>query len=131
MTSLLCYGNGLTVLDITGCPHLLNAYHSLPDTSRSEYDSYTSGDDELYVGKDTRIEAGDPAPAFTLPAALTTIEADAFSGIAAEAVLIPASVTLIQGNPFADSGVRFIYGTTELVRNFAQAYGYVFVPVRD
>ena len=131
MTSLLCYGNGLTVLNITGCPHLLNAYHSLPDTSRSEYDSYTSGDDELYVGKDTRIEAGDPAPAFTLPAALTTIEADAFSGIAAEAVLIPASVTLIQGNPFADSGVRFIYGTTELVRNFAQAYGYVFVPVRD
>ena len=131
MTSLLCYGNGLTVLDITGCPHLLNAYHSLPDTSRPEYDSYTSGDDELYVGKDTRIEAGDPAPTFTLPAALTTIEDAAFSGIAAEAVLIPAGVTGITGDPFSGSSVRCIYGTTELVRDFAQSYGYVFVPVRD
>ena len=76
-------------------------------------------------------EAGDPAPTFTLPAAMTTIEAEAFSGIAAEAVLIPAGVTSITGDPFSGSSVRYIYGSTDLVRNFAQANGYIFVPVRD
>ena len=131
MSSLFCYGNDLTALDITGCPHLVNVYHSLPDTSRPEYDSYTSGDNVLYVSKGMRIEAGDPAPTFTLPAAMTTIEAEAFSGIAAEAVLIPAGVTGITGDPFSGSSVRCIYGSTGLVRDFAQAYGYVFVPVRD
>ena len=130
MSSLFCYGNDLTALDITGCPHLVNVYHSLPDTSRPEYDSYTSGDDVLYVSKGMRIEAGDPAPTFTLPAAMTTIEAEAFSGIAAEAVLIPAGVTSITGDPFSGSSVRYIYGSTDLVRNFAQANGYIFVPVR-
>jgi hypothetical protein len=131
MSSLFCYGNDLTALDITGCPHLVNVYHSLPDTSRPEYDSYTSGNDVLYVSKGMRIEAGDPAPTFTLPAAMTTIEAEAFSGIAAEAVLIPAGVTSITGDPFSGSSVRYIYGSTDLVRNFAQANGYIFVPVRD
>ena len=72
-----------------------------------------------------------PTAAFVLPAALTAIESEAFSGIAAEAVLIPASVISISGNPFAGSSVHYIYGSTDLVRNFAQAYGYVFVPIRD
>jgi hypothetical protein len=72
-----------------------------------------------------------PTAAFVLPAALTTIESEAFSGIAAEAVLIPASVISISGNPFAGSSVHYIYGSTDLVRNFAQAYGYVFVPIGD
>ena len=72
-----------------------------------------------------------PTAAFVLPAALTTIESEAFSGIAAEAVLIPSSVISISGNPFAGSSVHYIYGSTDLVRNFAQAYGYVFVPIRD
>ena len=62
---------------------------------------------------------------------MTTIEAEAFSGIAAEAVLIPAGVTSITGDPFSGSSVRYIYGSTDLVRNFAQANGYIFVPVRD
>jgi hypothetical protein len=103
----------------------------LPDTSRPEYDRYISGDDALYVSKGMRIEAGDPTPTFTLPANLRAIESEAFSGIAAEAVLIPAGVTGISGDPFAGSSVRYIYGSTDLVRNFAQAYGYVFVPIGD
>ena len=52
-------------------------------------------------------------------------------GIATEAVLIPSTVTSISGDPFAGSNVRYIYGTTELARNFAEANGYIFVPVRD
>ena len=71
----------------------------------------------------------EPDGLMTLPAALTAIEADAFQGIAAEAVLIPASVTSISGDPFSGSQVRYIYGTTELVRAFAEENGYTFVPV--
>ena len=93
--------------------------------------SHTAAGCGLYVNKGITIITGIPAPTFSLPAALTTIEAEAFSGIAAEAVLIPASVTSISGNPFAGSHVRYIYGTTDLVRNFAEAYEYTFVPVRD
>ncbi len=72
-----------------------------------------------------------PNGVMELPAGLTAIEDEAFSGIAAEAVLIPAGVTSITGDPFSGSSVRYIYGSTDLVRNFAQANGYIFVPVRD
>ncbi len=51
-----------------------------------------------------------PAPDFFLPAGLTVIEADAFNGIAAQAVLIPRSIQSISGNPFQDSSVQYIYG---------------------
>ena len=50
-----------------------------------------------------------PLPTLFLPTELTTIEQDAFSGIAAEAVLIPASVTEIVGDPFEGSTVQVIY----------------------
>jgi len=70
-----------------------------------------------------------PAPTFTLPAGLTVIEDEAFSGIAAEALLIPAGATSISGDPFTDSGVQYIYGTPgTAAENFANAYGYFFVP---
>ncbi|MBR4458880.1 MAG: leucine-rich repeat protein [Clostridia bacterium] len=45
-----------------------------------------------------------------LPDSLKVIEAGAFEGIAAEAVVIPPCVTAISGNPFAGSAVRYIYG---------------------
>ena len=51
-----------------------------------------------------------PAPDLFLPAALTSIEQDAFQGIAAEAVVIPKNIQTISGNPFAESGVLYIYG---------------------
>ena len=71
-------------------------------------------------------------PDFTLPAELTTIEADAFSGISAIAVLIPRGVTSIEGNPFDGSSVRYIYGVSgSVAETFATTYGYTFVPVID
>ncbi len=73
-----------------------------------------------------------PAPDFILPADMTTIGAEAFQGIAAKAVLIPATVTAIEGNPFAGSRVRYIYGTAgTAAETFANANGYTFVPVND
>ena len=52
----------------------------------------------------------EPNGVLKLPAALTAVEAEAFSGIAAEAVIIPGTVVSISGNPFAGSGVRYVYG---------------------
>ena len=128
---LYCYSTSLTSLDISGAQHLIAAWLGTKDGSAAEYDRYTADGYILDVDKNTAIITGIPAPTFILPAALTTIESEAFSGIAAEAVLIPASVISISGDPFAGSDVRYIYGTTELVRNFAEANGYTFVPVRE
>ncbi len=51
-----------------------------------------------------------PAPDLFLPAGLKSIEADAFCGVSAEAVVIPKSIQTITGNPFAGSEVLYIYG---------------------
>ena len=131
LSRLRCYGTSLTSLDISGAPHLVAAWLGTKDGSYAEYDRYTADGYTLEVDKGLVIVIGIPAPTFTLPAGLTAIEAEAFSGIAAVAVRIPASVISISGNPFAGSQVRYIYGTTELVRNFAEANGYTFVPDRD
>ncbi len=129
---LSCNGNpSISTLDISGAQHLIAAWLGTKDGSAAEYDRYTADGYILDVDKDTAIITGIPAPAFILPSALIAIEAEAFRGIAAEAVLIPASVISISGNPFAGSSVRYIYGTTELARNFAEVNGYTFVPVRE
>ena len=73
----------------------------------------------------------EPDGILKLPVMLTSLEDEAFAGIAAEAVIIPASVTSIEGNPFSGSSVLYIYGSTELVKNFAAENGYIFVPVGD
>ena len=127
---LSCYYTDVMEVNISECPYLIEAW--LGDkTGEDGIDSYESGSHALYVNQGATVITGIPAPTFTLPASLTTIEAEAFSGIAAEAVRIPVSVTSISGDPFVGSTVHYIYGSTDLVRNFAQAYGYVFVPVRD
>ena len=70
---------------------------------------------------------------FILPANLTTIEAEAFSGISAEAVVIPSSVTSITGNPFAGSSVTTIYGYPgSAAEAFTAQYpAYTFIPIDD
>lgn len=75
-----------------------------------------------------------PEPSFTLPAFLTSIEEEAFSGISAEAVLIPQAVTSISGNPFAESAVEFIYGYEgSAAQALADAYPdqFIFIPIDD
>ena len=71
-------------------------------------------------------------PLLALPAALTTIEADAFQNVPALGVRIPASVTSISGNPFAGGGVQYILGVPgTAAQTLATTYGYTFVPVTE
>ena len=83
------------------------------------------------MNKGMKIDAGDPEPTFFLPSSLTSIEAEAFSGIAAEAVFIPASVTSISGDPFAGSAVTHIYGLpgTAAETFVSRHAAYTFIPV--
>ena len=64
---------------------------------------------------------------------LTTIEADAFSGIAAEAVILPDTVTGINGNPFSGSNVRYVYGLPGSADETlaASAEDFTFIPVEE
>ncbi len=70
---------------------------------------------------------------FILPASLTSIEDEAFSGIAATAVVIPGSVTSITGNPFAGIDTLTIYGYPgSAAETFANRIpGYTFIPIDD
>ena len=70
-----------------------------------------------------------PLPTFFLPDGLTTIQSEAFKGIAAEAVLIPETVTSISGDPFADSNVQYIYGYPGTPAQELASGRYIFVPI--
>ena len=132
LVRLECENNSLTELDITGCPYLIEAYHGVLETSAAGYYRYTAGDYEIYVDKGVTILAGDPEPTFFLPANLTTIEDEAFSGISAEAVFIPNTVTGISGNPFAGSSVQYIYGYAgSAAETLARNDGFIFVTIDD
>ena len=73
-----------------------------------------------------------PEPALFLPANLQTIQAEAFSGIKAQAVVIPKTVTSFTGNPFAMSSVVCIYGYFgSAAQSLAATYGYAFVTIDD
>ncbi len=90
--------------------------------------SWTDGVKQNYGG--TVIWIAIDAPDFFLPAALTAIEADAFTGIAAKGVVIPQSVTDIGGDPFAGSGVTTVYGFPgSAAESLASLGGYAFYPI--
>ena len=73
-----------------------------------------------------------PAPDFFLPASLAAIEAEAFRGVPARAVVIPSTVTSISGNPFAGSSVGYIYGFAGTAsETLAHNYNIQFVPLTD
>ncbi len=92
---------------------------------------------EIPVTADLTLYAGwlipEPDGVLKLPALLTSLEDEAFAGIAAEAVIIPASVTDIAGNPFAGSAVEYVYGFVgSAVETFAAAAeGLTFVPMDE
>ena len=73
----------------------------------------------------------EPAGFLNLPAALTTVEADAFHGAGAEVVIIPKTVTAMEGDPFAGGSVRYIYGFNKTAQEFASTYHYAFVLIDD
>ena len=72
----------------------------------------------------------EPEGFLKLPAALAAIDAEAFQGIAAEAVIFPNAETMIIGNPFAGSAVQYLYGfPASPAESFAEGYGLNFVPI--
>ena len=75
-----------------------------------------------------------PAPAsfLKLPAALSAVESEAFSGVAAQAVIVPENTVHIAYDAFSGSDVEYIYGYAGTAAEaFASAYGFSFVPVDD
>ena len=73
-----------------------------------------------------------PEKALILPASLTAIEEDAFSGTDAEAAVIPKNVVSITGDPFGGNGMRYIYGHPgTAAETFALNCGYTFVAIDD
>ena len=91
------------------------------------FDTPTEENDTLFA----KWVTPDPAGILNLPAALTAIEADAFHGVSAEAVIIPKTVTAIEGDAFAGGSVRYIYGFNSLAREFASANDYTFILIDD
>ena len=69
-------------------------------------------------------------PTLKLPAGLTAIEAEAFAGTAAEAVVIPETVTDIDPTAFDGSAVVYIYGKPgSAAEDFAREHDLFFVPM--
>ena len=66
-------------------------------------------------------------PVLYLPSGLTSIEADAFQGIAAVSVVFPRSLSSIIGNPFAGSQVQYIYAYSSGWRYWAERNDYTFI----
>lgn len=57
-----------------------------------------------------------------LPADLTHIESQAFLGIAATRVVVPATVTSIVDDAFSGSSIQIVYGSTDCVKTYAQEH---------
>ena len=68
-----------------------------------------------------------------LPENLSVLEDEAFSGTAANLVIIPRTVTAIHGDPFADSAMDYVYGLPgSAAEDFADSHPeYTFVPVTE
>ncbi len=134
LINLSVTGAALSELDNSGCPFLLSAWRSGDRTTEGGKVTFVDASwNVLNLDLSVRLVTGvTPESFLTLPAVLTEIGSEAFTGVAAEAVRIPASVAAIEGDPFAGSRVRFVYGTPgSAAQSFAEANGYIFVPVGD
>ena len=101
--------NPLYTLDISGCPKLVETVQNAAlDDSNSRYDLYEYEHTAdvwytLVLPKGAVITTnGDHLNSLVLPASLTEIEAEAFSGIAADIIVIPSGCTTVGSRAFAD-----------------------------
>ena len=135
LKELICYGNpGMAELDLRGCPILLDAALNGTKSEPDWGDLYSGGPmgGTLFTDAGIRLIFPGPACTLNLPAMLTEIEDGAFSGIAAETVVIPETVTDISGNPFEGSRVTVICGSPDsAAQTLAETYGYTFVMIDD
>ena len=60
------------------------------------------------------------------------MESEAFSGVAAQAVIVPENTVHIAYDAFSGSDVEYIYGYAGTAAEaFADAYDFTFVPIDD
>ena len=110
--------------------YLFGGWYTDADCAGEPYDFSTTvtGDITLYA----RWIDPEPAGMIRLPASLTAIEEDAFAGISAQAVVFPNAGVTISGNPFAESGVQYIYGYPgSTAQTVSDTLGMTFVPIDD
>ena len=93
------------------------------DGSEIQWQAVTLGEDALPSGVTVRFLAL-PERTLTLPASVTTIEAEAFAGLGEGCVLaIPASVTSIADNAFSGTGIRVIAPAGSYAAQWAGEHG--------
>lgn len=75
----------------------------------------------------------EPAGILKLPAAVRSIESEAFAGIDAEAVVIPQTVNDIAESAFDNSNLQYVYGyPVSAAENFAARHPFLtFIPIDD
>ena len=143
LDTLYAHNNKLTRLDVEG-----SGFEEASWAGETEYEGFTvrtwnfalyfdpsvtlvRGGTVIYAGSSEPVDVDIPLPTFFVPYGMSTIEEDAFNGIAAEAVFIPETVTAIDGDPFADGHVRYIYGRAGSAAEAFARGKYTFVPVKD
>lgn len=159
LETLNCCSNQLIALDVSGCPGILNLLNngSRSTTTSTTYQYITYQDRSnisKYIKYDGRVSiiTSGFEPDFVLPAGLTQIGEEAFSGGAFTCVVVPANVGEISSRAFADcpqlrmieiknpnaviartafsgvSGLTIIAPPGSTAETFARARGFGFLP---
>ena len=91
----------------SGCSSLTDVYYAGTQAQVEEIligtnNTYLSSATWHCTGNTEPLEPPQPDPILTLPSFLTTIESEAFSGVAAQKIIIPDCVDVIESYAFAN-----------------------------
>ena len=133
LCELFCFGNQLKRLDLTGTPLILNAIlNGARQTTDEGTDYYTDQTAQFEVDPTVILLTGGtvivPSSYILLPASLTQVEAEAFAGSGAIAMIVPESVNSIGADAFPADAT--IYGVADsAAQTWAASSGSEFVAV--
>jgi len=130
---LFCYQNRLSSLDISACPNLAQLTTNVLPTEENNVVRYVDQENSYALWVDEGLflisSLDSITPDLTLPAALTTIESEAFAGGGFSSVLIPPTVNEIAPDAFGDRTDLIILGTSgSYAETFAGEKHFTFVP---
>lgn len=136
LRGLACQNNGLKALNISPCgvlTQLITDVNPEIEDGVVMYMDNTESDTFRWLLYDEAalLITPDMVPGFVLPAALTRIEDDAFTGIPnLITVYIPSTVTYIDPNAFGEADELYIFGQAgSAAETFAQgSSAYAFIP---